>query len=322
MLYVIGEYYKQTKFLSSLINHLQGKYENKEEIKEEETTLPGETKLPEKVKINTKYYTTEIQVQFWTINEYLALEYKNKNLYTKHEIITHTPILIPNPEAILLIFSKIDLNQNYHLLSLLDKRYHPSNHEITRICCIIYNNYEEIIKENDSFREKMIINCNQFNYEFIILVLDTNNIIKQDDLLFSFIEGTKRVTQALYCTHWKNMYKQQIAVPNLENNKHHEILQYQEQDLDNYLDNFEFLLSMMRKMTCDIKHLSDQERRERASNLICDLAKYLNLDDEDDNNDDTNDDNSNDDNFNDYNFNDNNANYEYEHNDSDLVNSQ
>ncbi|KAK9174523.1 Uncharacterized protein cmbei_1003280 [Cryptosporidium meleagridis] len=288
MLYIVGEYSKQTKFLSSLMSHLQGNCKNYEEIKEDPI-------LPEKVKINTKYYSAEIQVQFWTVNEYLALEYKNQNLYANHQILTHSPILIPSPEAILLIFSKIDFHQNFHLLSLLDERYHPSNREITRICCIVYNNYEEAIKEHDSpLREKIIINCNQFNYELILLVLDTNNnnnnnnninIIKQDDLLFSFIEGTKRVTQALYCTNWKNMHQQQqIAVPKLENSKH-EILQYQEQD---DLDHFESLLSMMRKMTCDVKHLSDQERRERASNLICDLAKYLNLDDEDDNNFDDN----------------------------------
>ncbi|KAH8584826.1 uncharacterized protein ELE39_000777 [Cryptosporidium sp. chipmunk genotype I] len=280
MLYVIGEYNKQAQFLSGLIKSLQGEYEIEGE--KEEGTLE---KLPEKVKINTKYYTTEVQVKFWTIDEYLNLVYKDKYLYTSNEVTAPATTLtqIPNPEAILLLLSKKDLNQNdsnSHLLSLLDKRYHPSNNDITRICCIIFKNDEEIIKEHDDLREKMNISCNQYNYELITLVSDTNNIIKQDDILFSLNEGTKRVTQALYCTHWKTMYRRQMATPNLENNKHHESFQYREQDLENCLDNFGFLSSMMRKMRCDIKHLSDQERKDRASNLICDLAKYLNLEEE------------------------------------------
>lgn len=260
MLYVIGEYELQAEFVSKLVRSLEGgkKVGEKEEC------------LPENARINTRYYSAEIGVKFWKLREYL-----------ESEDLKHCP------EAILLILSGSNLaaddfqSNTGKLLSVLDKRYPPlSNTDITRLCCVFQNQEESM---GPSLRDKLSNKCSQSSFELMIIItsdtLGTGSSCpptphslrhqEDDDLVFSFNGGVERVTQALYCTNWSTMHKPQESTPDPE----------QDKNLESCLDNFELLSSIMRRMTHDTKHLTDYERRKRASNLIYDIVRHLDLDD-------------------------------------------
>lgn len=264
MLYVIGECDLQTEFLSRLVSSLEGGERDGEK----------QERFPASARINTKYYSAEVGVRYWTTQEYLESE-KCEDCFTC-------------PEAILLILPIKDSARDHFqsnansLLSVLDKRYPPlSNTDITRLCCVFQSREDDV---GPGLRDRLSNKCSQSSFELIVIndasdsleagsncpPIQTQEHEEDDNLVFSFSQGIERVTQALYCTNWSTMHKPQAAPgPDLE----------QDESLESCLDDFELFSSIMRKMTCDTKHLSDHERRERASNLIHEVVKYLNLDD-------------------------------------------
>ncbi|KAJ1607158.1 hypothetical protein OJ253_2479 [Cryptosporidium canis] len=272
MLYIVGEWHRQSRFFSELVASLEGGQEDSAFPRAPSPERGRPWQLPPRVQIKNKYYSAEADIKSWTLEEYLELKEYESN---------YTDSIHASPEAILLVISKqnftpscIQSNSSIHLLlSALDQRYPPSKFDITRLCCAFQDQDDNV---NPDLRDLLSDACNQLGYEFITILPDpdstpsSSQIAHEDDVLH-FSQAVQRAAQALHCTNWKTMHKQQIGASNPENHKH----------LESCLDNFELLSSMMKKMTANIKHLTDHERRERASNLIHDIVNYLNLDESD-----------------------------------------
>ncbi|KAH7647081.1 hypothetical protein FG379_002772 [Cryptosporidium bovis] len=279
MLYIIGNNIKYSGYLRNILVGLEDTnsiLEYKKKTKSNDSLIvdcKDNIHIPSDVIVKTKYYDAKISVLNATIDEYLSFNIDEKK----------------KPNAILLFFDG-DYNANKYdeLFKKLGKDFgktdennisddyysdYQSNDNITRVCCLI----KDKNNANNIEMSKLLNVCNEFSFELIVIseikdVCPKNTNDSESEIIeYSPLNGIIRTIEALHCTIWDTIHRKNTH--NSESN-----IGQSNIDIENSFNQFDLINSMMSNLSSEIKHLNDQERRGKASKIMFDIIKHLNID--------------------------------------------
>ncbi|KAH8740335.1 hypothetical protein FG386_002847 [Cryptosporidium ryanae] len=282
MLYVIGNNIEYSGYLRDILKGLgdaDALLKDKGERRGSGSSVGNcevDTSIPFEITIRTKYYDARVPVLNATVDEYLSFGIDTKKepraillfLDDKHKIEDNDELFgrLRND------FSRTDQTSCGGVLRDYHSEY-KFNDDITRVCFLVKNNSNS----NDADLNKLVNICNENSFELV--AVSTLKDDPPDEMgdgedcptEYSPLSGVLRAVQALHCTIWDDIESK--PTQNSEFN-----LDEGNVDIENSFNQFDLINSMMTSLPSEIKHLNDQERREKASKIMFDIIKHLNID--------------------------------------------